>query len=146
MEMENIIKLIQTVSESALTSFKYEEGDTSLTLEINRNIVYQNQPEMVPVAQQVYVETKTATEDGISKNLIITSPMVGTFYAAKSEDSEPYIAVGDMVKKGQIIGIVEAMKLMNEIESEYDGIVESIMIKNQEMIEYGQPLVSIKPL
>lgn len=145
MEMENIIKLIQTVSESALTAFKYEEGDTSLTLEINRNVVYQNAPEGV-LAPQVILETKSATDASVSKNLIITSPMVGTFYAAKSEGSDPFISVGDTVKKGQIIGIVEAMKLMNEIESEYDGVVESILIKNKDMVEYGQPLVSIKPL
>ncbi|MDF2952713.1 MAG: acetyl-CoA carboxylase, biotin carboxyl carrier protein [Anaerocolumna sp.] len=106
MEMENIIKLIQTVSESALTAFKYEEGDTSLTLEINRNVVYQNAPEVV-MAPQVILETKSATDASVSKNLIITSPMVGTFYAAKSEGSDPFISVGDTVKKGQIIGIVE---------------------------------------
>lgn len=145
MEMENIIKLIQTVSDSNLTAFKYEEENTSLTLEINRNVVYQNAPEAVAVPQ-VFVETKTVTEDSVSTNLIITSPMVGTFYTAKSEGTDPYIAVGDIVKKGQIIGIIEAMKLMNEIESEYDGVVESILIKNKEMVEYGQPLVSIRPL
>lgn len=145
MEMENIIKLIQTVSESALTSFKYEEGDTSLTLEINRNVVYQNAPE-IPQSTQVVVEKKSEIDNSVSQNLIITSPMVGTYYSAKSENSEPFITVGDMVKKGQIIGIVEAMKLMNEIESEYDGIVEAILIKNKDMIEYGQPLVSVKPL
>lgn len=145
MEMENIIKLIQTVSDSNLTAFKYEEENTSLTLEINRNVVYQNAPEAV-AAPQVFVETKTVSEDKVSTNLIITSPMVGTFYNAKSEGADPYIAVGDTVKKGQIIGIIEAMKLMNEIESEYDGVVESILIKNKDMVEYGQPLVSIRPL
>lgn len=143
MEMENIIRLIQTVSESALTSFKYTEGDSSLALEINRGAVYNQAPEMqiIPSAEVEKESDKTETN-----KLIVTSPMVGTFYAAKSEDSEPYVMIGDVVKKGQIIGIVEAMKLMNEIESAYDGIVESIMVKNKDMVEYGQALICIKPL
>lgn len=142
MEMENIIKLIQTVSESSLTSFKYTEGDSSLSLEINRGVVYNQTPEIQ--ISPVVTGVKTANED--SCKLTINSPMVGTFYTAKSEDSEPYITVGDVVKKGQIIGIVEAMKLMNEIESAYDGIVEAILVRNKDMVEYGQALVSIKPI
>ncbi len=142
MEMENIIKLIQTVSESSLTSFKYTEGDSSLSLEINRGVVYNQAPEIQ--ISPVVTGVKTANED--SCKLTINSPMVGTFYSAKSEDSEPYITVGDVVKKGQIIGIVEAMKLMNEIESAYDGIVEAILVRNKDMVEYGQALVSIKPI
>ncbi len=141
MEMENIIKLIQTVSESSLTSFKYTEGDSSLSLEINRRVVYNQAPE-IQITPAV-TGAKATNED--SCKLTINSPMVGTFYTAKSEDSEPYITVGDVVKKGQIIGIVEAMKLMNEIESAYDGIVDSVLVKNKDMVEYGQALVSIKP-
>ncbi|MDF2586594.1 MAG: acetyl-CoA carboxylase, biotin carboxyl carrier protein [Anaerocolumna sp.] len=144
MEMENIIKLIQTVSDSALTSFRYVEGDSSLTLEINRNVVYSEAPEIK--TSHVYVDTNMVKENAKTNNLTITSPMVGTFYCAKSEDSEPFISVGDTVKKGQVIGIVEAMKLMNEIESEYDGVVEAILVKNKDMVEYGQTLVSIRPL
>lgn len=143
MEMENIIKLIKTVSDSALTSFKYEEGDSKLSLEINRNVIYSETPQTTTT--HVILEAP-AKEESKSGNLMITSPMVGTFYAAKSEGSEPFIAVGDTVKKGQIIGIVEAMKLMNEIESAYDGIVEEILVKNKDMVEYGQNLVSIRPL
>ena len=69
--------------------------------------------------------------------------MVGTFYCAPAEDKEPYVKVGDTVKKGQTIGIVEAMKLMNEIESEYEGTVREILVTNGQMVEYGQPLVRI---
>lgn len=142
--MENIIKLIKTVSESALTSFEYEEEGSRLSLQINRNVVHRDTPESVPV--QSNPELKQPEGSCSTNNLVISSPMVGTFYAAKSEGSEPYISVGDVVKKGQIIGIVEAMKLMNEIESEYDGVVKEILVKNKDMIEYGQPLVSLKPL
>ncbi|WP_313131013.1 acetyl-CoA carboxylase biotin carboxyl carrier protein [Anaerocolumna sp.] len=144
MEMENIIKLIKTVSESNLTSFEYEEEGSRLSLQINHNEVNRDTPENISV--QNNLEVKQPESSCKANNLVISSPMVGSFYTAKSEGSEPYIAVGDVIKKGQIIGIVEAMKLMNEIESEYDGVVEEILVKNKDMIEYGQPLVSLKPL
>ena len=80
-----------------------------------------------------------------SDKYIIKSPIVGTFYTSSSEDGAPFIEVGDEVKKGQVIAIVEAMKIMNEIESTVDGLVEEILVENQEIVEYGQPLVLIKP-
>lgn len=69
--------------------------------------------------------------------------MVGTFYAAPAEDAESFVKVGDRVEKGQTLGIVEAMKLMNEIESDYSGTVAEILVNNQEGVEYGQPLFRI---
>lgn len=74
----------------------------------------------------------------------VESPLVGTFYAAPSPDDEPFVKVGDTVKKGQVIGIVEAMKLMNEIECEFDGVVAEILVKDGDMVEYGQPLFVIR--
>ena len=70
--------------------------------------------------------------------------MVGTFYAAPSQDAKPFVQVGDRVAKGQTVGIVEAMKLMNEIEAECGGIVEEILVKNEQMVEYGQKLIRIR--
>lgn len=142
MEFENIIKLIKTVSESNLTSFTYTEGDLSLSFQKEHgavNIAAGGMPIVSPVTKE------EAVEEEIHK-FFINSPMVGTFYSAKTEGGEPYISVGDKVRKGQVIGIVEAMKLMNEIESSYDGIVEEILVENKNMVEYGQPLVHIRPL
>ena len=68
---------------------------------------------------------------------------MGTFYAAPEEDEEPFIQVGDFVKKGQSVAIIEAMKLMNEIESDFDGTVTEILVKNGQAVEYGQPLFRI---
>lgn len=79
-----------------------------------------------------------------AETYIISSPMVGTFYTAPSEGEAPYVRVGDSVKKGQTVGIVEAMKLMNEIESDADGVVEAVLADNEQMVEYGQPLVRIR--
>ena len=74
----------------------------------------------------------------------ITSPLVGTFYAAPSENGEPFVQVGDQVQEGTVLGIVEAMKLMNEIESEVQGVIEKILVENGEPVEYGQPLFLVK--
>ena len=79
----------------------------------------------------------------IASDRVIVSPLVGTFYSSSSPEAEPFVKVGDKVKKGQILGIIEAMKLMNEIESEYDGTVEAILVENESVVEYGQPLFRI---
>lgn len=81
--------------------------------------------------------------DNLKEGNMVKSPLVGTFYAAPAEDAEPYVKVGDHVKKGQTLGIVEAMKLMNEIESDYDGVVTAILVQNGDTVEYGMPLFCI---
>ncbi len=85
---------------------------------------------------------EVAAEEQNQKKLV--SPMVGTFYAQPSPDKPPFVKVGDRVKKGQTICIIEAMKLMNEIESEHEGEVVKILTKNEDMVEFGQPLFLIK--
>ena len=140
MEIKDILTLIQAVSDSKLTSFTYEEGDTKIAFEVNKNQQVVTQTiDMKP--QTVEVNESKGTQEDYQ---YITSPMVGTFYEACSEDSKPFIEVGDIIKKGQIIGIVEAMKLMNEIESPYDGIVEEIFIQNREMVGFEQVLVKLR--
>ncbi len=81
---------------------------------------------------------------GVESDRVVTSPLVGIFYSASSPEAEAFVKVGDRVKKGQVLGIIEAMKLMNEIESEYDGVVEAILVKNEDVVEYGQPLFRIR--
>ncbi len=88
------------------------------------------------------VSTEQGKETEAFGNLVV-SPLVGTFYAAPSEDAKPFVSVGDIVKKGQTLAIIEAMKLMNEIESEYDGTITEILVNNAEPVEYGQPLFRI---
>lgn len=88
------------------------------------------------------------SEDGPEKGKeaegqLIKSPLVGTFYAAPSEEAAPFVAVGDHVAKGQTVAIVEAMKLMNDIECDFDGVVSEVLVKNGETVEYGQPLFRI---
>lgn len=96
------------------------------------------------VAATAAAQSQAAEAVGEKGGNLVKSPLVGTFYAAPSEDAEPFIKVGDTVKKGQTLAIVEAMKLMNEIESEFDGVVTEILVENEENVEYGQPLFRIQ--
>ena len=80
----------------------------------------------------------------INSDKIVVSPLVGTFYSSSSPEAESFVKVGDTVKKGQVVAIVEAMKLMNEIESEVDGVIAEVLVKNGEMVDYGKPLFRVK--
>lgn len=154
MQLQEMITLIQAVSDSELTEFSYEENGVKLCLKKRKG----NQ-----AADVASVNTGNSEQDSLSKadssslaaagaeqpeiaeeGKQIISPMVGTFYTAPSEDTEAYVSVGDTVKKGQVVGIVEAMKLMNEIESPVDGVVEEILAENKELVGYGQVLFRIR--
>lgn len=156
MEVKEIIELMKAMSENGMTGFELEEGGWKLSMKREKKIVAaaQTQAVMQVSGQDAVLQAAdlTAMEQvpnqekkvsGISEK-VITCPLVGTFYSSPAPDAEDYVKVGDTVKKGQVIGIVEAMKLMNEIESEYDGIVEEILVKNEETVEYGQPLFRIR--
>ena len=149
-----MIELIDAVSKSDLTGFKYEEEGIKLHLSKKENTCYVTENLSAPVnaVTTSAAEIKKAAEgDQISGTFaeelpvgnVVESPLVGTFYAAPAEDAESFVKVGDRVEKGQTLGIVEAMKLMNEIESDYSGTVAEILVNNQEGVEYGQPLFRI---
>lgn len=154
MELEQIIKLINTVSDSSLTGFTLEEGNTKLVFDKQISTVgVAGENDMTRVqlkSESLPTVSKPSSEDKQEKSVIcenemqINSPLVGTFYHSPSPEEAPFVVIGDAVKKGQTLGIVEAMKLMNEIECECDGIVEEVLIKNEQMVEYGQPLFKIK--
>lgn len=166
MDMNEIMKLIKAVSDYGLTSFELEEGNMKISLKRKKEVIAVQasaavsaaEPEMKEVslvnsiftaapaaapepAAQPAKEPAVSAEIGSDK--VVTSPLVGVFYSASSPDAEPFVKVGDQVKKGQVLGIIEAMKLMNEIESEYDGVVEAILVNNEDTVEYGQPLFRI---
>ena len=154
MEMEKMIELIDAVSKSDLTGFKYEEEGIKLHLSKKENTCYVTENVSAPVnaVTTSAAEIKKAAEgdqisgtsaEEIPVGNVVESPLVGTFYAAPAEDAESFVKVGDRVEKGQTLGIVEAMKLMNEIESDYSGTVAEILVNNQEGVEYGQPLFRI---
>ena len=172
MELEQILKLIDAVSKSALTGFSLEEGETKLTLTAervkefnpvqqtgepgiqsgcmqasqagNRSGVSEERTQSMttgnPAAMDGEYQTDTQKNEKQAEGTVVASPLVGIFYSAPSPEDEPFVTVGDTVKKGQTLGVIEAMKLMNEIESECDGIVKEVLVENGEMVEFGQPL------
>lgn len=145
MEFENLLTLIKAVSDSELTEFFYEENGTNLRF-VKEAPVLAESPVQV-VAKENAAEEKSVPKQNETKDVqgnIIKSPLVGTFYAAPAEDAAPFVTEGSEVKKGQTLGIVEAMKLMNEIESEFEGKVAEILVENGQMVEFGQPLFRIK--
>ena len=144
MELENLLKLIEIVSASELTGFRYEENGVKIDMSKKKEKlqVVQSEPELIFAGKTVSSMDETVKEEN-TEGEVVTSPLVGTYYEAPAEDAEAFVKVGDRVKKGQTLAIIEAMKLMNEIESEYDGVIKEIMVKNGQPVEYGQPLFRI---
>lgn len=167
--MDDVLTLIDRVSGSNLTKFQFEDEDFSVMMvsskkgkiiELNEEKTKENENEIektstitkreqkveekeeINVEQEISSPSSSLNEKDLDQK-VVCSPLVGTFYAAKEEGAEPFVKVGDSIKKGQVIGIVEAMKLMNEVESDYDGIVLEILVENEEMVEYNQPLIRI---
>lgn len=102
-------------------------------------------PQTAPVVSGTPVlEAQTGDFSALDSDNVVVSPLVGIFYSASSPEAENFVKVGDRVKKGQVLGIIEAMKLMNEIESDFDGVVEAILVNNEDVVEYGQPLFRIR--
>lgn len=138
MEFENILKLVESVSRSELDSFLYEENGMRIKLTKKEKVV------QATVLAAPSEERGAMPSQMLSANdTYVNSPLVGVFYAAPAEDAAPYVTVGDRVKKGQVLCIVEAMKLMNEIESEEDGVIKEICVTNGNAVEFGQPLFVI---
>ena len=147
MELANILELIHAVSDSDLTEFNLQDDTLNISMSKEKTIVQQmaDAQQYQPVVQQaVHVESVNAVNDEVQTGSVVKSPLVGTYYAASSPENPPFVKVGDKVSKGQVLGIVEAMKLMNEIESEFDGTVKEILVENEQMVEFGQPMFVIE--
>ena len=143
MNVEQILQMIDKVSASKITEFCLETPEGSLSLKKEPGIPLS--VEQVSPGKSSVLEEESALEKEVAPmGNQVEAPLVGTFYAGPSPEGEPFVKVGDQVKKGQVLGIIEAMKLMNEVESEYDGTVEAVLVKNEQMVEYGQPLFVIR--
>lgn len=147
MEYEKIKQLIEDMSNSKLTSLDIEFPDgTKISAKKEKQIVAEV-PVAVEMPKQVVNDVKKedneVKEEKAPEGNVVKSPMVGTFYLKPAPDAEPYVEVGKPVKKGDVLCIIEAMKLMNEIESEFTGTVKQIYVKDGEPVEYGEPLFLI---
>ena len=155
MDLKSLKDLMRFVEKSQFVEFEYKDDEIQIVLKkkeafVAENIVAQPQPVVVEAArpsqtQKAEEEKKVAVED-TSGLVEIKSPMVATFYRAPSPTSPPYVEVGDEVKKGDVLCILEAMKIMNELEAEFPCRIEKILVENGQKVEYDQPLFLVKRL
>lgn len=143
MEYEKIKQLIEEMGNSKLTEVDIEFPDGT-KISMKKDKMQEKIIQNTPIVENNTIENQIREDKNEKKGNIIKSPIVGTFYLKPSPTAEPYIEIGKEVKKGDVLCIIEAMKLMNEIESEYAGKVTEILVKDGEAVEYGTPLVRIE--
>lgn len=157
-ELEQIEQILRTMSEHNLEEFEYSRGDLRIRIKKpTGNVVYAAAPRVVAEPEIIVAGTAAstptapaasapATESRGAEDLhLVKSPIVGTFYGSPSPGAEPFVKIGAHVDAGQTLCIVEAMKLMNEIESDVGGEVLRVFVDNGQPVEYGQPLFGIRP-
>lgn len=144
MEINDLKELMDLLKDTDVTELQIEKEGVRIKIRRDRYFGHIDfQQSLLPEKKEVKKIEGAETED---KLYTVTAPIVGTFYRSPSPDANAFVEVGSEVKKGQTLCIIEAMKLMNEIESEIDGIVVRVLVENGHPVEYGEPLFLIKPL
>jgi acetyl-CoA carboxylase biotin carboxyl carrier protein len=152
MDIRKVKKLIELLEESGIAELEINEGEESVR--ISR---YSSTPAPAPVSYAAApaapapaapatapAAEESSDEDSLPSGHVVKSPMVGTYYSASSPGSKPFVSVGDSVTEGETVCIVEAMKILNQIEADVSGIVKAILVDNAQPVEYGQPLMIIE--
>lgn len=149
MNIKRIQEIIELMNSNDLSEVDIEEEGAKIRIVRKGQGSAAHEILQAPVAQAVPPQPQTAAEKTAleaKKLLEIKSPMVGTFYRSPSPDADPYVKVGDMIHKGDVLCIVEAMKLMNEVKSEQEGKLVNILVENAEPVEFGQTMFLIEPV
>lgn len=147
-ETDYIEKLAKIIADTGLTEISLEDGEQAITL--RKDVVVApvspvvSTPSAVPAAAPASAPAQVQEAAPVKKGTPITSPMVGTFYKSPSPDADPFVTVGQSISKGDVVCIVEAMKMMNEIESEVSGKVVEICVEDGQPVEFGQVLMYIE--
>jgi acetyl-CoA carboxylase biotin carboxyl carrier protein len=152
MDIRKVKKLIELVEESGIAELEINEGEESVRISrygaTPAPVNYAPMPAPAPAAAVPAAAAPTTTEseeeEGLPSGHIVKSPMVGTFYSSPSPGTKAFVAVGDSVSEGDTICIVEAMKILNQIEAEVSGTVKAVLVDNAQPVEYGQPLMIIE--
>ena len=147
MDLRKIKKLIEMLQESDLNEIEVKEGEESVRINRKKEVHISPAASQVSIsgpARQQSVSPPTTEEESILELASITSPMVGTFYRSPAPGKPPYVDIGQKVKVGDVVCIVEAMKMMNQVKSDVDGIVKKIHIEDGQPVEFDQPLISIE--
>ncbi len=147
-DLETIEKLADIINKKELSELTISSGDNTITIKGKKCPPPMPVMAAAPAQAAVPVEsTLAASEASMAEEVsgkIVKSPIVGTFYSAPSPDKPPFVKTGDEVRKGDVIMIIESMKLMNEIQSEFDGVVEQILVSDGQAVEFDQPIMVIK--
>ncbi len=142
MDIDDLKEIISLLKDTDIAELQVEKDGTKIKLRrhaLISPIELQHRPAIIP-------EMRDHPEEDTQRLVTLTAPIVGTFYRSPSPDTSPFVDTGAKVKKGQVLCIIEAMKLMNEIESEVDGIVVRSLVENGQPVEYGEPLFMIEPV
>jgi len=152
MEPQDLVDLVNLVCSKDISEFELEREGFRLRIRRAGPATSSSEPQagspiiaVERVAASAPVEESAVEEEGDDGLFVARSPIVGTFFRAPNTGAEPYVKVGDRVKQGQVLCIVEAMKLMNEIESEAAGVVGEVLVENGQPVEFGEPLFKIRP-
>jgi len=144
---DDVKELIDYLKDTDITELLVEKEGARIRIRREKFIAQAEAPQPVVVEKKVIREEAPAAEQPVAepakKLFSVPSPIVGTFYRAPAPEAPPFVDVGTRVKKGQVLCILEAMKLMNEIESEVDGVISKILVENAHPVEYGEPLFLI---
>ena len=148
MDIRKVKKLIELLEESGIDELEIHEGEESVRIsrhskQVAQQPMYAAAPPAAPAPVAAPAAVDAAPSCPKYNGTVARSPMVGTFYRAGSPDSEDFVTVGQTIKKGDVLCIVEAMKMMNHIEAEVGGVIESILVDNGQPVEYDQPLFTI---
>ena len=154
MDLRKIKKLMELLEESGIAEIEVKEGEESIKLSRNISMTNMQASQMIqqpiqtsqpPANQEISdVGTNTVNDLKEGKRNTVNSPMVGTFYASASPESKPFVTIGQSVKKGDTLCILEAMKMMNQVQAESDGKIVEILVDNAEPVEFDQPLFVIE--
>ena len=149
MDIRKVKKLMELLEQSGMSEIEIKEGEESVKISRYGNAplmtpTISQQPAAMVTPSQVESTTTAANKGSEASGDLISSPMVGTYYSAPSPSAKPFVTVGQHVNKGDTVGIIEAMKIMNQIETDHSGTVVEILVKDGEAVEFGQALIAIQ--
>lgn len=149
MNINEVYKLMEHFEKSSLSELELDMEGTQLSMKRGTAgqtaaPVHHVTEQTVQVVQAESMEKDAAEKEAVSGEVLIKAPLVGTFYRSASPTEKPFVMIGEKVKKGDVVGIIEAMKLMNDITAPVDGIIEGIEVENESMVEYDQVLIRMK--